>query len=76
LSISFKHTQQLVLWESGVATGAALQANKDIWIFEAFDDSAKLTCDGLGSFTAPVRFWTLTITVVDVLLALEHPPYC
>jgi hypothetical protein len=33
-----KHTQNWVTWESGV--GAA--ANKEIWIFEAFEDRAKL----------------------------------
>src|ERR1700730_2900727 len=34
-----KHTQNWVTWESGV--GAA--ANKDIWVFEAFEDHAKLS---------------------------------
>src|SRR5579862_9271266 len=40
---NLKHTQQWVLWESGFAAGAALQANKDIWVFEAFEDGSKLT---------------------------------
>lgn len=39
----FRHTQQWITWESGVATGVALQANKDIWVFEAFDDREKLS---------------------------------
>jgi hypothetical protein len=34
-----RHTQQWVLWESGVA-GAA---NKDIWVFEAIADHGKLS---------------------------------
>ena len=34
-----RHTQQWVLWESGVA-GAA---NKDIWVFEAHEDHGKLS---------------------------------
>ena len=34
-----RHTQQWVLWESGVA-GAA---NKDVWVFEAHEDDGKLT---------------------------------
>src|SRR5260370_8163191 len=38
-----RHTQQWMSWESGVATGVALQANKDIWVFEAFDDREKLS---------------------------------
>lgn len=34
-----KHTQNWVTWESGV--GAAV--NKEIWVFEAFEDSARLS---------------------------------
>lgn len=36
---NLRHTQQWVLWESGVA-GAA---NKDIWVFEAREDDGKLS---------------------------------
>ena len=34
-----RHTQNWVTWESGV--GAAV--NKEIWVFEAFEDGAKLS---------------------------------
>jgi hypothetical protein len=34
-----KHTQNWVTWESGVAAAA----NKEIWVFEAFEDRAKLS---------------------------------
>lgn len=34
-----RHTQNWVTWESGVSS----HANKDIWVFEAFDDRAKLS---------------------------------
>jgi hypothetical protein len=38
-----RHTQQWVLWESGVAAGAALQSNKPVWVFEAYPDRGKLS---------------------------------
>lgn len=34
-----RHTQNWVTWESGVSS----HANKDIWVFEAFEDGAKLS---------------------------------
>ena len=34
-----KHTQNWVTWEAGVAAAAS----KEIWVFEAFEDHAKLT---------------------------------
>jgi len=36
---SLHHTQQWVLWESGVASAA----NKDLWVFEAREDHGKLS---------------------------------
>lgn len=38
-----RHTRDWVAWESGVATGAAFQANKDVWVFEPLDESAQLS---------------------------------
>lgn len=34
----FRHTQQWMTWESGVGA----QANKEIWVFEAFPDRERL----------------------------------
>jgi len=38
-----KHTRDWVAWESGVAAGAAFQANKDIWVFEPLEESPRLS---------------------------------
>jgi ribosomal protein S27E len=38
-----RHTRDWVAWESGVAAGAAFQANKDIWVFEPLEESSQLS---------------------------------
>ena len=38
-----KHTRDWVAFESGVAAGSALQANKDVWVFETVAETDSLS---------------------------------